>query len=167
VETGFTIRPRVLTVRTPTGGARNVAEQTFQVLMSLRDEVMASVVDKMRRGASPADVSEQASVGATVTGGARPSLRVYSYSVRAAVDEGGRAAVGVPPFGKTSALAAWCEFALGTDEFHRVRGLALAIARRGQPAPGDRLNQPFKRTQLEYNPVIRAAMKKVRADASS
>jgi hypothetical protein len=167
METGFTIRPRVLKVKTPTGGAANVAEQTFQLLMSLRDEVRGSVVDKMRRGVSPADVSEQASVTARVGSGARPYLSVYSYSVRAAIDEAGRAAVGLPPFGKTSALAAWCEFFLGTREHHRVRGLALAIARRGQPAPGDRLNQPFRRTQLEFNPVIRAAMKKVRADAAS
>jgi hypothetical protein len=166
METGFTIRPRIVTVRTPEGGTIGISEETEAFLLGLRDQVKGGVVDKMRRGASPVEFSEQASVAARVTGGTRPSLRVYSYSVTAAVDEGGRAAVGVPPYGKTSALAAWAEFFLNTTQHHRVRGLAMAIATRGQPAPGDRLNQPFRRTQLEFNPIVRAGMRKIRDDVA-
>lgn len=165
MPTGFTIKPRVFKIQTPNGGADILAGETFQVLLLLRDEVKASVIDKMRRGASGAVVSEQASVEAEVAFGDRPSLTVFSNDVRAAVDEGGRAARGIPPFGHYSALAQWAELVFGTRDFHRVRGLALAIAERGQPAPGDRLNRPFGRTQIEYNPIVRRKMAEARARA--
>jgi hypothetical protein len=165
--TSYTIAPKVVRVKTPTGSVAVISEELEEYFKSISEIVRSTVVDKMRRGVSPAAISEQASVGVAIEGGDKPSLRVYSYSVRAAIDEKGREPGGVPPFGPASALRAWAEFFLDTTSYPRVRGLALAIYRRGQPSPTDPLglNRPFARTRDELSPMLRDGLVRVRADA--
>lgn len=162
----FTITPKVVEIRTPTGTVETTREGVADFLQSVADLARGTVVDKMRRGVSPEVVSEQGSVGVRVGRSPNPVLVVYSYDVRAAIDEKGRRAGPLPPFGFNTALREWAEFFLNTTDYKRVRGLAIAIAQRGQPAPTDvlGLNKPFTRALEELRPVFKEGLARTKQE---
>lgn len=171
---GFTVRPRVLFARTPTGGDINLAEAVARYLATMEEELAGSVRDKMRRGVSTAEISEQGSVTTQLTGPPRPRLRVYSRPVKsgdqgssaaAAVDETGRVPGSFPPFGPGSMLLEWARFWFPDNPRHAAFNIARAINERGLPRSGDPLRQPFRTTHMEFEQEIRRGLREARAEA--